>query len=245
MIFLINKKITFNVSEKTLFTEEKTIRLSNPAARLLLVLLESKHQQVSREELLKRIWEDYGMTASGNSLTNNISILRRNLAELGAEGIIETVPKQGVTLRPDDLELNDMAEDFVLTQQSMTQPLLAKNKHWRKILIVSSAVLFSLFLIMALVSVLDNQHEWVYLKSIDKCDIFYPEDIEESVVTRFFEDNDIQKTLHNCSVRGHVYYDDARIGAQSGITDVFYAMCGIDENNHITKCENHVAVKVD
>lgn len=244
MRFLINKIITFNVSEKTISNEVKTIRLSNPASRLLLVLLENKNQQVGRDELLSRVWEDYGLTASGNSLSNNISILRRALAELGVDGIIETVPKQGVTLKPDDLEFNEIADDYVFTQQSLVQPILHESKKWRKLVIGLSSAIIILCLIIILMKLFIGQGEWRLYKSINKCQIYYPDESNTSGAEDFFNSKVGVQLLKSCSVDTVLYYDEAKVDSRNGITDVFVAVCAVNKKGEINECKNHVEVTI-
>lgn len=244
MRFIINKLITFNVSEKTLSNEDKTIRLSNPASRLLLVLLENKNQQVGREELLRRVWEDYGLTASGNSLSNNISILRRGLAELGVEGIIETVPKQGVTLKPDELEFNEIADDYVFAQQSMVQPILLESKKWRKLVIALSSAMISLCVLIILIKLFMDQSEWRLYKTINKCQVFYSNENDVKGIEHFFSSNTGVQLMKVCNADTVVYYDDAKIDSRNGITDVFLAVCALNKKGEINECKNHVEVAI-
>lgn len=245
MKFIINNAIVFHVAERTITDGKKTIRLSNPGTRLLLVLLENQSQQVSRETLLKRIWDDYGMTASGNSLTNNISILRRNFSELGVEGIIETIPKQGVVIRPDELIFNEVAEDYVQTQQAIRQPLTTGSKKWRHALIISSSMLITLCMVIILMKLFKSQDEWKFYKAIQKCQVYYPEGIPASRVNKFFNNPNHVKLLNGCSIDKKIYYDDVRMNSKGGISDVFLLICSLKKNGHLNACRNFVQVEIN
>src|SRR5215475_4335830 len=70
------------------------LQLAPKAFETLLVLVENAGRVVEKEELLHRIWPD--TFVEENSLSQNISILRKALGE-GSSGQqhIQTVPKRG------------------------------------------------------------------------------------------------------------------------------------------------------
>ena len=56
-------------------------------------------QVVPRQELLELLWDDVEFV-DDNTLTVNVTRLRRKLAELGIRGAVETVRGAGYRLRP-------------------------------------------------------------------------------------------------------------------------------------------------
>lgn len=79
--------------------EEKKIQISNPAKRLLLLLLSEQGKTISRNLLLAKVWEDYGMRSSKNNLNQCISMLRLACKTLNIqEDIIITYHKVGFAL---------------------------------------------------------------------------------------------------------------------------------------------------
>ncbi len=62
--------------------------------RLLSILAHRPEQVVSRHELLEALWDDVDFV-DDNTLTVNVTRVRRKLEELGIEGAIETVRGQG------------------------------------------------------------------------------------------------------------------------------------------------------
>ena len=78
-------------TERLLLRSEEPIRLSPKTFDLLLFLVQSSGQLVGKEEIIQHLWPD-SFVEEGN-LTNNVSILRRELGE--SEKYIETVPKHG------------------------------------------------------------------------------------------------------------------------------------------------------
>lgn len=73
-------KYSFSLGSRVLKFNSETIELSDKEARLLSILANQQNQLISREELLKRVWEDDGVF-TGRSLDMFISKLRKKLKE--------------------------------------------------------------------------------------------------------------------------------------------------------------------
>ncbi|AEX50356.1 CadC family transcriptional regulator [Rahnella aquatilis CIP 78.65 = ATCC 33071] len=103
MNYLIENQILFNPEDNTISLpgdSENKIAISNPARRILLLLIEKKGIVVEREIFFKKVWDDYGLTASNNNLNHCISKLRKVMVTLGYPNeFIVTVPKVGFTIR--------------------------------------------------------------------------------------------------------------------------------------------------
>lgn len=110
MHFIINNNVSFNVAERTVSDGNTQHVLSNPACRLLLVLTENNNRLMTREDLLQKVWGDFGLTPSSNSLNNNISILRKIFTEFEIHDVLKTVPKQGFELALNNLQFNENPE---------------------------------------------------------------------------------------------------------------------------------------
>lgn len=102
MAFIIAGILFFNPEDGALTHTEtgESIKLTITAARLLDNILRSEAQLLSREMLLKEVWDDHGFQGSNSSLNQYISILRRSLAALGLSDVIITVPKAGFRINP-------------------------------------------------------------------------------------------------------------------------------------------------
>lgn len=75
------------------------VQLSKPGARLLAELIIHSGEIMTREDLIKKVWEDHNLTPSGSNLSNHISLLRKAFLQLDmTERIIITVPKVGFRL---------------------------------------------------------------------------------------------------------------------------------------------------
>jgi len=78
-----------------------TIELTKNEFLILKQLIEQKNRIVSREQLIKRLWDDERFV-SDNTLTVNVNRLRKKLEELGLGQYIETKVGQGYIAREED-----------------------------------------------------------------------------------------------------------------------------------------------
>lgn len=83
-----------NTGENTLYYEEQRIELTKNEYRILLALMENKGKVVSRERLMKRLWET-DCFVDENTLTVNVSRLRKKLDAAGLLDFIVTKSGMG------------------------------------------------------------------------------------------------------------------------------------------------------
>lgn len=94
---------TIDYTNNTVTTDTETIELTKNEFFILKTLVEHKNQIVSREELMKRLWED-DRFISDNTLTVNVNRLRKRLEELGLGQLIETKVGQGYMAKEEGLQ---------------------------------------------------------------------------------------------------------------------------------------------
>nr|WP_315020317.1 response regulator transcription factor [uncultured Aminipila sp.] len=85
--------VVLNLGNATLTYEEQKIELTKNDFRLLQILFEGVGKVVSRESIMTRLWEDENFV-DDNTLTVNITRLRKKLEEIGLEDYIKT--KKGI-----------------------------------------------------------------------------------------------------------------------------------------------------
>ncbi|MGK4353188.1 winged helix-turn-helix domain-containing protein [Enterobacter sichuanensis] len=100
MKYIIELDVLFSPEDKTLSLNNNpdiAVQISNQANRLLLEMVKSKNELLTRNELIQRVWEDYGFTSSNNSLNVAVSEIRKAFSSLGkTTQIISTIPKVGL-----------------------------------------------------------------------------------------------------------------------------------------------------
>ncbi|EKT53127.1 winged helix-turn-helix domain-containing protein [Providencia sneebia] len=99
--YLINNKFVFEINKSLIILKDNTdkfVELSKPASRLLkeIILLNQQSRIATREELLSKVWEQYGLVSSNNNLSTYISEIRKKLKKIGINPkSIITIPKRG------------------------------------------------------------------------------------------------------------------------------------------------------
>lgn len=90
---LQHKGSILNISDATLNYQDRKIELSKNENRILQILLENKGKVVSRDTIMTRLWETDSYI-DDNTLTVNITRLRKKLQEAGLSDFITT--KKGI-----------------------------------------------------------------------------------------------------------------------------------------------------
>lgn len=78
-----------NLSDTTLTYQNKKVDLTKNDYRILQILMENIGRVVSRDEIMQRLWENDNFI-DDNTLTVNITRLRKKLSESGLENFITT-----------------------------------------------------------------------------------------------------------------------------------------------------------
>lgn len=90
---LEHKGLILNISDSTLNFNDRKIELSKNENKIMQILLENKGKAVSRDTIMTRLWETDSYI-DDNTLTVNITRLRKKLQEAGLSNFIAT--KKGV-----------------------------------------------------------------------------------------------------------------------------------------------------
>jgi DNA-binding winged helix-turn-helix (wHTH) protein len=98
--YIINGTIIFDNGEGTLSHPDTSdvVQLPLPAQRLLLIILESDYEILSRDFLFREVWDKFGLTGSNSNLNQYLSLLRRSMQVFGCEKFVTTLPKIGIKL---------------------------------------------------------------------------------------------------------------------------------------------------
>ncbi|MBL1227730.1 response regulator transcription factor [Enterococcus sp. BWB1-3] len=86
--------ITLNLDNGNMKINGESVDLSKNEYRLLYILMKKHGKIMTREKLLRALWEDERFV-DDNTLTVNINRLRKKIEEAGIEGYIETKVGQG------------------------------------------------------------------------------------------------------------------------------------------------------
>ncbi|MGN0998143.1 MAG: response regulator transcription factor [Faecousia sp.] len=86
---LQHKGAMLNTADQTLYYQDQEIPLSKNEYRILLTLIESKGNVVSRERLMEKLWQTDSFVDE-NTLSVNVGRLRKKLDTAGLPDFIET-----------------------------------------------------------------------------------------------------------------------------------------------------------
>ncbi|WP_114495482.1 response regulator transcription factor [Fontibacillus phaseoli] len=85
---------TVEYVKNTITAQQGSVELTKNEMFILKMLIERKNQILSREELIKSLWDNEHFV-SDNTLTVNVNRLRKKLEQIGLEPFIETKVGQG------------------------------------------------------------------------------------------------------------------------------------------------------
>ena len=91
------KGLKYNMSTSEMSYLDKKSELTKNESRILYTLIKNKEKIVSRNDLMKSLWQNDEFV-DDNTLTVNINRLRKKLDEIGAEGYLQTKRGQGYIL---------------------------------------------------------------------------------------------------------------------------------------------------
>ena len=95
----IKVDLLFDPERRVLTNGDKESKLTDNMTRCLLVLLKYRGEVVSKETLLKEVWEKNGVIVTDTSIRQTLSQLRKSITSLNInEELIYTLPRQGYKL---------------------------------------------------------------------------------------------------------------------------------------------------
>lgn len=90
--------VILNLNNGDVFYGDKKAELTKNEFKILNILMQNKGTVVSREKIMRSLWEDESFV-DDNTLTVNIARIRKKLAELGKENYITTMKGEGYIIR--------------------------------------------------------------------------------------------------------------------------------------------------
>lgn len=86
--------LIFNIGNGVASANGKSIELTKNEAQILTLLLKNRGNAVSRERIIRSLWKDASFI-DDNTLTVNMTRIRKKLSDLGLENYIETKKNLG------------------------------------------------------------------------------------------------------------------------------------------------------
>ncbi|HGM6755391.1 TPA: transcriptional regulator [Serratia marcescens] len=259
MKYIINLTIIYDPDCRLLMLRSNdllTIKLSKPATRLLTELIKNNKNELTRETLIKHVWEDYGFSPSNATLSNHISELRKAFEALGVnKEILITVPRIGFKMeaeihpetKPSQEHLSDEkvktfdASSEKTKQESLNPSETSATKGtfyiMRKPILALSLALLSIITAMKL-SGLNRDEEPVLATAQNKCNYYLlgedkqnNEQLARALKMVANENIDCMQSSHD------IYYMEAR-PANDILKIYFMSVCTKNTDMSYKSCHN-------
>lgn len=88
------KELILNLDNGMIFCEDRQESLTHNEKEILKLLIKNQGKSVSRERIIRSLWNDERFI-DDNTLTVNITRLRKKLSDIGCEQMIKTVRNEG------------------------------------------------------------------------------------------------------------------------------------------------------
>ncbi|MBL3521202.1 winged helix-turn-helix domain-containing protein [Serratia plymuthica] len=263
MKYIINKIVVFNSDELTLFLYENNqvvTKLTKPASRLLLELIQNNKKNITRDDLLERVWTTYGFTASNAGLNNYISELRKAFALLGlANEIIVTIPKLGFRFEGYIDLINPYAEGADITSaaeetapenrvdesksaeggvDSPIKDFLPARRKW----LITALGLTGIFM-LTVTSLIkwedsDDAHPYQKIFKFNNCNVYTVGKTESTDDLRMNIEGILNREGIDClHSSGDVFYIEDRLNKKD-VRASLISFCNKNKNNHYDACFN-------
>ncbi|MGL4572693.1 MAG: response regulator transcription factor [Clostridium sp.] len=92
-----HRGLKYNMSTSEVSFNREAMELTKNESKILYVLIKNKGKIVSRDEIIKALWQTNEFI-DDNTLTVNVNRLRRKIEGIGAEGYLQTKRGQGYIL---------------------------------------------------------------------------------------------------------------------------------------------------
>lgn len=246
MAFIIAGILFFNPEDGSLTHTEtgESVKLTITAARLLDNILSSEALLLSRETLLKEVWDDHGFQGSNSSLNQYISILRRSLAALGLSDVIITVPKAGFRINP-ALSVARLPPPHAAIQVAEKSPGTSSVPHrrWKK-----AGVVLSLLLLVSVTgaSYLALQPDFLRPFRLfndrlnDKCAVIFMKDLDGKArrvamknISAILEEN-----KGECGKNQRIIFDSNDSFTTHSAGRTLLSICTTGKSNQTSSCDN-------
>ncbi|MFG0517270.1 winged helix-turn-helix domain-containing protein [Kluyvera intermedia] len=260
MRYNINARFIYDATDGTLTLPESTepdSQLSITASTLLYFFLRNTGI-ISREEVLKKVWDDNGLTSSNSNLNQYLSMLRKTFRHYGIDNIIVTVSRGYLQLNPDvsieavdESPLPEAPEPTPV--ETITEPLPVEEKqrlphtaHARGMCwYIAGACLLTISLLLVAFSVagISESHP-IALTQIthSQCELLASDDMLRSVNASAYGKNfdEVRQRLNVACKPGErflFFYGDKL--ETNGLGRVFLAHCAMHEDNPFSYCDNY------
>lgn len=258
MRYNIHGRLIYDAADGTLTlpgSDEPDSQLSITASALLWFFL--RHTEVvSRDEVLKKVWDDNGLTSSNSNLNQYLSMLRKTFRHYDIDNIIVTVSRGVLQLNPDLTihQLDASPEPKPLLTVEDEQGEVAVPEEHKAVFsqhacgtcwYLAGVCLLAIALVLLVYSFLDDSKSHpITLTPMrhSQCELLASDEMLRSVTgTAYGKNFDAvrQRLKLECKPgERFVFFYGDRLET-NGLGRVFLAHCAMHENNPFSYCDNY------
>jgi len=263
MKYKINAFLYYDATDGSLKlddTGKSDTKLSITANALLYVLIQNPGV-MSRDDVMKKVWDDNGLVSSNSNLNQYISLLRKSFRSYGIENIIVTIPKGRLEINPelkievvDDNTLHPIFQQQVISEPTNsneqkapecadTVPVIGdiSDRYWGY---ASVAIFLCAFFVFWVSIISGRSIQMMALTQVEhrQCELLSTEEMINSAVKESYVRN-FDAVREKLAIDGGederflFYYDDKL--QTNGLGRTFLAHCAGHEDNPFTYCDNY------
>lgn len=264
MKYKLNALILYDAVDGTLSLKKDEVdtQLSITANALLYYFMQNRGV-ISRDDVLKSVWDDNGLVSSNSNLNQYLSILRKAFRQYGIENIIVTIARGRLELNPEILiEILDEetlqpnlatfdepitsqpAEQIAVAYDAITEPILSTER--KEICWYLASGVFILFAILIGVMTYFSQQSSIPISLTplqhNSCDALSNESmINESVAINYQQNFDKvrEKLKLACADKERFVFFYGDKLQTNGLGRVFLAHCAVNADNPFSYCDNY------
>lgn len=225
-IYILNTTIYFDVNKRTLTDKQTEIELSVSSSRLLCILILNANEVISRDSLLRDVWEENNLTASNGNLNKNIYTVRKCLSKFGINHALETIPKQGFILHVNvSYEKKTKILNFFLQKKNLAAIIL---------------LIFGFLVILFFYDKIpEGNFDFTYIEKFKSCKVYSSVYISPEQANSFLESKEGEQLMKDCSRHSiDVYVDSDTISKLNVKGKFFVGACNNVNGNN--QCENFI-----
>ncbi|HGM5491178.1 TPA: transcriptional regulator [Serratia fonticola] len=255
MWYIINSTVKYNSADGTLLCPDSSIdmiTLTRMTSELLVLLINNRNTPLSRDVILRELWEKRGLSASSNNLNNYVSMLRKALNQCGCPNVIVTIPKHGFLFEADIVVMAEGNNKQLVPWSSWLKPTLDVQKNNQVAWYFSIFKRFNMtfivggFLLLFFFNAINGHFRLQSVRSelyrLEQCRVYVMDD-----KTRALDSDSTIKTVKmiinneklSCKRKANIYYfADKRLDAlKQVIIDDLLSYCLYESN---APCDNYV-----
>jgi len=230
-------------------------------ANALLYFLIQHPGVLTRDEVMKKVWDDNGLISSNSNLNQYLSLLRKSFRSYSIDNVIVTIPRARLEINPElIIELVDDNPVHPLFQQVSNEEALSseppaidtkvqeytpQTEQQERSWMIASAVVFTAALALLWTAIVTERSlHIVILTEVESglCELFSPDLMINNAMGEKYKTNFKvvrDKLGLSCAKdeRFIFYYGDKL--QSNGLGRTYIARCAENENNPYAYCDNY------